>query len=328
MQFSTANDFLAFIGKNRPSLLIIRGQDDFAIDEAVARIWQYYPGFVIEKQEDLSQLAVSLNSFSLFSEKRLIFVPLVEALKEKEESLLAGYLKRPNPDIVVLIVTESAKGNPELENDACVLLLPKAAPWEKEAKIASWITLYLKERGYAIQSGVAARLAKGSHDNHALLVQELAKLMTYVGDKKEIGDVDVDTISTLDQEKTLWQLSDALLQTNASLALSTFSSLENQEIHSFVIVRHIRNTLHQAFVIASLAESGEPSGKIAERFAQLKGKLFEKAYATATRLGSSRLQRALLLIDKTQNALKDSVADEKTLLQTTLLKIKHALSTS
>src|ERR1700733_9507184 len=103
MLFSSSQEFAACVGQKRPPLIIIRGQDDFGIDEALERIWPLFSGYVVKKLVEPSELAAHVGSFSLFSEKRLLFLELEEALPEKEEALLCSYLKRPDPDMIILI---------------------------------------------------------------------------------------------------------------------------------------------------------------------------------------------------------------------------------
>src|SRR5262249_3378490 len=147
---------------------------------------------------------------------------------EKVEPLLR-YLARPDPLNVLVVIAESIKSSTELyrliEKEGVVVEFPKVAPWDKEAKLQVWVVNYLKDRKVKILPKVALKLARGISGGYTHFVQELEKLLAYIGLKNEITDDDLNAIATIDLQNTLWQLSDALFEQSGQALLLTLSSL-------------------------------------------------------------------------------------------------------
>jgi DNA polymerase III delta subunit len=329
MQLSSVQEFNAYVKKELPSVLLILGKETnrFSVEQALDHFFSELKGCAITKNP--TKLDDELFSPSFFKEKKVLFLDGVDGLKDKEQQLLVRFLKRPDPYITLVLTAEALKTTSELYKALEAYLIvqfPKETPWDKEAKITHWIEQFFKKRHVAIHSKLADTLAKTVKGDFHALMCELEKLYAYIGEAKEVTEKDVAAISTLWQENSLWQLTDALLQGTASTTLSLLKNIDQQDVYSLVVVRHLRNTLCQLLEIATRIEAREPN--ISEHYPKLKGKLFEKAHTNASKIGIHRLRLALSLVDGVEGDLKESAADETTLLQTLLLKLRHALFTS
>lgn len=259
--------------------------------------------------DDLSKASLeeALFSPSLFADT-LVVVEKAHELEDKALELIASFIKRPTPKISLILHSQKAL---DLPKELPVEVIGEVKPWDKQAKMATWIASYLKEQGVKASAQIASNLATRSASDRFLLSQELDKLITYVGDKKEVTQADVEAICTLEHNETIWQLTDAFLERNRQRALSLLKNLLDQEMSAYLIVRQLRNVCHQALMMLSLKDNGE---NVQEHFPQLRGKLFEKNFRLAQEAGSPYLTKALLHIDKTELALKDAPFDETLLL--------------
>lgn len=300
--------------------ILLCGSDRFAIDQALSILLKGAGVHTIVKNP--AKLAQTLAP-SFFTEKRLVCLDGIDSWKDKEQELVQSYLKNPDPSITLVII--ALKASSELSKCCSeVQEFEKQAPWEKEANTTAWIQAFFAERAVKIQPKLCQKLAASLSGDFHGLVNELEKLCTYV--KDEVTEQDIAAVSTLWSQHSLWQLSDAVISANSEGALSCLYSILKQDLYVLVVVRHLRSAIHQLLDIGSRIDAGQP--RIAEHYPKLKGRLFEKAYANAERLGSKRLKQALFLIDGTEAQLKDSPFDETALLQTLILKLRSALSTA
>lgn len=310
-----------------PQVIGLIGSDTFSIDQALTELFKQVPSHTVVKVP--SKLEELLFAPSFFKEPRLICLQGVDSWKEKEQGLVVQYLKRPDPSITLVIVAESIKPASDLYQALeryQIRNFAKETPWDKEARLCKWVEAFCKEKGKTITQRLCQQLVKGSRGEFHTLVHELDKLITYVGDAKEITESACVAISTLSEQNTLWQLSDAIIQGNLADALAILHNVDKQDVYSLIVVRHLRNSIHQLLEIASRIRSGQQN--IAEHYPKLKGRLFEKALSNAQRIGLARLKQALLAIDAVENKLKDAAASEITLLQTLIVKLRNALSTA
>lgn len=326
MQLSSLQEFTTLLKKGAPSILLLQGKESnqFTVEQALDEL---FSGRQVVKNP--TKLQDALFSPSFFKEQKIVYFDGVDAMKEKEQEELIRFIKKPDPYITLVLTAEALKASSPLYQaleSHVIVQFPKEAPWDKEAKVTLWIEQFFKKRSVAISSKLAQTLAKAVKGDFHALVQELEKLSTYIGEAKEVKEADIAAISTLWPQNSLWNLSDALLQGTSREALTLLKNIDQQELFCLIVVRHLRNSIHQLLEIASRIAVGEQ--EIASHYPKLKGKLFDKAYANANSFGITRLRNALCLIDAVESDLKESAADEKTLLQTLILKLRNALFTS
>lgn len=284
--------------------LLIQGGDAFDLETHLA---QFKPKTCDEDLRfdgaDLSAGALeeALFSPSFFSET-FVLIENGQDLSGKAQELVRAFAKKPSPKVWLLV---HATGKCPL--DMPVKEIAEVKPWDKQAKIVEWIQAYLKEK--KVHPQVPMMLA--TTQDRFLLRQELDKLLCYVGEAKEITPDDVQAISALDHEHTVWQLSDAFLSRDRAQAVTLLHQLLEQQVSSFLIVRQLRNACHQALMMLNVENPQE-------HFPQLRGKIFDKTYRLAKEAGSAFLTKALLRLDKAELALKDSPFDEEALLYETL----------
>jgi DNA polymerase III subunit delta len=329
MKYSTLGDFSSYLQKisvsDIPKSILLQGSDPFDIHEA-HRLFKECgyrlfgeKGITFSRAREIDQME-SLFSPSLFSRsKTVVVIEECDSLKAKEQEYLKRFLLRPSSDAFVLLKTSSTK----LEFSKLVqasLSLPEEKPWDKEAKVVSWILSFVQARGVSIDSSLAALIAKEGSTDRFFLQGELEKLILSIGERKKIEEKDIQAVLTLESKSTLWQLSDVYMQKNCRQAVQILQHLEEQEIHSFVIIRHLRHVVHQALQMKSLDDNGVSSAQIAEQFSQLKGKLFEKSFQRAKATCPFFLTKSLIFIDKAESLLKNSPFDEQAVLINLLMQ--------
>lgn len=292
--------------------ILIQGGDAFDLEAEVKKHSAdtlHFQGGEVKAGE----LEEALFTPSFFGDT-LIVIEDAQDLSEKALELVIAFSKKPTPKIALIL---HATCKSELSAHITPIEIQEVKPWEKQAKMADWIMTFLKGRGIKASPQVATFIAATGMADRFSLSQELEKLITYVGDKKEITLDDVQAIGALEHEHTVWQLTDAFLERNRVKAQMLLHELLEQDAAPFLIVRQLRNVCHQALMMLSLSESGHTN--IQEHFPQLRGKLFDKNFRLAKDAGSPYLKRMLLMLDQTERKLKDAPFDETALIMKVLL---------
>lgn len=256
----------------------------------------------------VAKLEEALFAQSLFG-KNYVVIEEAQDLKAKALDCVLSFVKQPSPHTILIM---QATKKTELAKHVACVEIAEIKPWDRQGKMAEWIIGYVNDRGLKIQPQLAHYLASFSGYDRFFFCQELEKLFCYIGDKTEITKEDCKAVCTLESEESLWVLSEAFLQKETARALKIFHHLLNRQVSSFVIIRTLRNACHQALLMCSLAQID--GFNVSEHFPQLKGSLFEKNFKIAKGAGADFLTKALLQLDKTEHALKDSPFDEETLL--------------
>lgn len=291
--------------------LLLQGGDAFDLESEIARFKPKTADICLRfqggelKPQALEELLFSPSFFS----ETFVVIENAQELGAKAQELVIAFAKKPMAK-VTLLVHVAAKS--DLGKYMEQVVLPEVKPWDKQGKIAEWIASYLKAQNIKVSPQVVAFIAATGTTDRFFLREELNKLIMYVGDKHEITMSDVKAISAFEHEETVWQLSDAFLQRDKQKSVKLLQHLLQQQVSPFLLVRQLRNSCHQALMMVSLQEAGVHN--VQEHFPQLRGGVFDKNFKLAKEAGRAFLTKSLLLLDKTERALKDSPFDESTLL--------------
>ncbi len=87
-----------------------------------------------------------------------------------------------------------------------------------------------------------------------------------------------------------------------------------------MLIRHVRSQLHISFRICSYLESGNEK-EIIKEFPYMKGKILERNIFLARHFGTSRFEKALVIIDEIDLLLKNSQAPFETVVDILCLKL-------
>lgn len=123
------------------------------------------------------------NTPPMMAERRVVVIRDVEAWKRKAKAKDAflGYLERPSPDTIVLLVQGAGEENEDKE------LAQRAATFFCEPlnadRAAKWVQHYAKRQQIAVEPGAAEHLVRVVGTDLAALAAEIAKLAALAGDE-------------------------------------------------------------------------------------------------------------------------------------------------
>ncbi len=96
---------------------------------------------------------------------------------------------------------------------------------------------------------------KAGYDTR-LLVQEVAKLATYLGDRREVTEEDVRLMVSPSRESAAWDLAEVLSQRDLAACLRLFRQLMFQKEKPFVLLMGIEGRIRDMLALRELMEAG------------------------------------------------------------------------
>jgi DNA polymerase-3 subunit delta len=319
----------------------IWGEDDYQKDDAVRQLVDAAldPGardFNLDTRRsaelDPEALGVLLSTPPMMAEKRVIVLRDVGALKKDARKVLDEYLKRPAPDLMLVMTAPAgSKADATLSASSTSLQFDLLTG----DRIPRWITHRAGEIGVKISEPAIELLQAAVGSDLHQLSGELDKLASYIeGNSEEIGEDAVAAVVGVRRGETQADLLDAVAERNAPLALGLISHVLGQPKTTGVSIVMALSTqmLAISWGRARLDEGLSRSRLSQEYFSLLKetgaftGRPWGSAAAVwaraAERWTRESLDRALDSLLEADVALKESrVSSEEQLLATVVLSL-------
>ena len=152
---------------------------------------------------------------SLFEDEEIV---IWNGLKNLSESVLEKnleYILNPSSKVFFLMGAEGIKGFSDFyqkaKKELVFLDFSEEKPWDKQKRVQQEMVQFVKKEGKNITPDVFARLVFLCGSDPLVLESELTKIMTYLGDRKEILEKDINAIASPSSIATGWQLSEGLV---------------------------------------------------------------------------------------------------------------------
>ncbi|MBS0624067.1 MAG: hypothetical protein JSS62_05530 [Verrucomicrobia bacterium] len=272
--------------------------------------------------QQLQEFFLEISTLSLFRTNRFVCLKNIESLKDDALSQLNQALRFLDPKLFVCLEASSLKGKFIQEFQVTGVVYQPAAekPWEAEKRLSEELCEYSARQAVVLPLEVAKALVAAVGAQRQLLIQEVEKLICYVGERKEIKQEDLRAISLVLPQKTLWQLTDALFADQTQQAWHILCELLQEQIAPLAIVSSLRTQTQTALHILQLDEE-KGAEAVRSHYPYLKGGLFDKKMALLRRYTKKRFMLLLHRLFEAECAMKDNIFDmnwplEKIILQT------------
>ncbi len=171
---------------------------------------------VVASEYDPNQLAAELGSRSLLAAERTIVLKRVDDLNADDQRVLAAALERlPDTTSVVLTCAQTSKGRkPRVAKELAEAVKQAgqavyvASPDRRD--LHQWITAEAERCGKTITRQAVALLQELSDDDVDMLVGEIEKVATYIGERGQIEQADVEAVGFSSQHGDIWNMMDAI----------------------------------------------------------------------------------------------------------------------
>jgi DNA polymerase-3 subunit delta len=202
------------------------GEKQDAIDELRSRLkgkhfeeQSFYAG-----ETPASAMVSVLQNGSLFSDCRLVFIKSAESLKKEEVNPLAAYMKEPQNDTTLILMSESVSLAKALES--AVPPANKRIFWELfENRKRDWVSGFFRREGYRIsEDGIEAILELVENNTDALR-RECSHLMLFVGKDRTLSDQDVEKWLSHTREESVFTLFSRIAEGDFSRSVEILHTL-------------------------------------------------------------------------------------------------------
>ena len=301
--------------KTKPSLYLLRGDDDARIKDVLA---DFMKGLGDPSMADLNtsrlngetlgfeMLQADALTIPFLADRRLIIVEnarslLAKAAKEGTERYLALFESLSESTALVFVVDdqlgkkrgarswENLKSYEWLskwieDNRAKAVIVDCLLPADED--MPAWIQRKAKEIGGAFRPDAAHLLASYIGNDTLQASQEVEKLITYVGERQVVEPDDV-SLLTHEQEGNIFAFTDALGERNAVKAMQEFQLLTEKSD-----VMELSGMIHRQFrLLIQAREIIDESGSVQQIEKELKVLNFvaRKLYIQAQRFNMRQL---------------------------------------
>ncbi|CDR34160.1 DNA polymerase III subunit delta [Criblamydia sequanensis] len=272
------------------------------------------PGFL--REELLSQ--------NLFSKRKTIVVDEAEKIPKPDIDLVIPFLEKRETNLSLVFFANSIRKDNRLykvvEKYGVILDLPEEKPWQKEKNITGWLIEMAEGYQKKLSFDGAKKITASLGLDKELLHSELEKLVSYVGEKKEIQLKDVLEVSFEIPSDTAWQLGEAIFQRKASEAHQIVSNLLKNGTPPLQILKQIRSQFQTDFQVASLLSQGKRKEDISLEFPYMKGFILDQ-HIKASYYGLESFKKGFLAIDASDLELRNSSIDPEFSIEKLVLNL-------
>ena len=165
-----------------------------------------------------------LNSIPLLSDKRLVVIRDVEKVSDEFKASLIKYIKKPSKSAYLILDAQNYSVLKDYDEVLNLINVRKLDP-PAGGPLSSWVRDYARESGKTITDDAILILRELEGNDLSYLSQELDKLITFVGVRKEIKSDDVEEIIGRSSVTSAFDIADAIGRKDTAGAIRITSSL-------------------------------------------------------------------------------------------------------
>jgi DNA polymerase III subunit delta len=269
----------------------------------------------------LEELINELNTTSLLMGRQVLYLDGIDKLKKNGLATLAEYVADPSPFAYLLLGASSSKNLGDLyakgKKELIVCDLAAEKPWDRKDRLKRALVDEATKAGKRLYGDAMEYLFENIGLNVPGLEQELVKLITYVGDRREITLQDMRILCGTQKSMTPWQLAEAIVwkenlpHTEEPIDLGMLLSLFSQ----------LRLQLQQGLILAVLVERGATQEEIVHYLSTIKSAVLDKMLPIVKQRRSTFFKHALDLLFDIELMTKNSSFEPGLFFDLILIKI-------
>ena len=306
---------------------LIGGTEPFLADEAVrsitdaigARHGPIARTLLHGDEADIKDVLDALRTRDLFNPCRLVVVSPADRFVDRHGAALAAYADAPAPDAYLLLTVTKVDARKKLPKTARKSdgLIACGRVYERD--VVPWIAARVRAMDRRIESPAAALLADFLGTDLGAIAGELDKLAIYLGDRKTITAADVNVVALRDRAREVYELTDAIGRRRPADVLAVLDRLLEAGEKAGRILYIVSAHLRRLWGAKELVHRGVPPPVAAHQVGV--NYFVEQFIAQAQGFRLAELRRACSALTACEAALKTSAADQRILLETTLLRL-------
>ncbi len=243
----SATEFLQQIDTKRihPNLLLL-GEETYYHDLIVAEVkrtlfdeshaeFSTFQFFLT--QTPLKEAIEAASTRSLLSTRKVVVIRELDYLrenqiKEEDHGLLERYLKDPNPDTILIIAAE------KLDRRRALTKMMERHCWTIDcarlplAETFPWVSGEAARKGVRIDPYAVRELVDAVGSNLTMLQQEVEKLVSFVGERRQILVDDVEMLLFRTRARSVFDLVDAINRRDQKSSIAILDNLFENDLEA------------------------------------------------------------------------------------------------
>lgn len=341
---------------NVPPILFIFGEEDFLIEESLAKLIAYllptehsrYDFDMLDGDDTSQNIIVSkASSYPMANDRRVVVVRRVEKLftsrskKPDKNSPISSYLKNPSPSTVLIFVSNTDaftgisaglkgknidKAKKQIENAKFPYneILSKYEwiefPKIWESNLPSWISQRVKSYGKTISQDAVELLFAQTPPSLRDLSNEIEKICLFIQDQKNISVEDVGKIAGSSRSNNVFELQNAVGERNLKKSLTILYNMLASEKQEMLIITMLTRYFLAVWKLQEAAAATNNNSELAGKVGV--NPFFLKDYrAAASKYSPTMVNNAIIALCDADLELKSSGFDNLLTMQNLLTKI-------
>lgn len=175
-------------------------------------------------EKEFTKILDSFNTLPFISKKRLVAIKDIDKLSTKEKKSVLKYLKSPQDSTILVLETSSNNFDKFLE-ETSKFTKPIKCNRLKEKELDLWIKKEFAVHHKKISPALAGFVRELVGDDLFLLKNEIAKIISFLGDSNEVTERHLEAILRKTTHRTAFDLMGFILGKRVEEALSLVDSL-------------------------------------------------------------------------------------------------------
>jgi DNA polymerase-3 subunit delta len=241
--------------------------------------------------------------------------------KQEEADTFGDYLATGIPETTVLVMTEGviSGDNPVLKSLAGKATV-RNFPLPRDAKLRGWVQKKVKEEGGAISSQAVYLLARLVGSNLWIMASEIEKLIIYTSGRK-IEEEDVKTLVGYNQEATVFNMIDAILEFRAERAEQMLDQLFRSGVAPVYLLFMLARQAQLIVRAKELTRKRHTNREMQGRLGMKSEWVLRKTLEQASRYSMPRLREVYQRLLDTDVSIKTGRSDPELALYTLVVEL-------
>ena len=294
-------------------------------EQVAARIDFFYPNstFTTKEATPIGHLIDELNTISLFEKNRIVFYDSIQSIKKEELSSLTRYFANPASFTYLLLGISQTKMAQEIYMEGKKHIIScdftEEKPWDRKERLKNYLRRFVAARKKKCSLLLIEQLLEKRGMDLAILEQDLEKIITFIGERLHIEELDLATICNDQKLANLWQLSDGILFSKQKILFD--SEIDISCLLS--LIGQMRLQLQRSLEIRILLEKKMSHAEICLKFHTIKKSSLEKLFSFTLEREEKWLIQALHHLFQIEMLAKNSAATPAVLLHMLNCQLSH-----
>jgi DNA polymerase-3 subunit delta len=222
----------------------------------------------LEGKQSTDKIIDACETMPVLSERKLVVIKnsgLFKAQKKDKDDSIIKFLNRLPEHICLIFVENEVDKRLKLFTTIKKSGLAVEFAYQKPNALVKWAIKVFKASGKEIDQTTASMLINGLEPGMTDILNEINKLINYLGDRKKVTMQDIETVCTKSIKSRIFDITDAVAEKNPEKAMGLLNDLlmlkePVQKIY-FMITRQLRQVLQ----VKLLSEQGFSQKEIASQ---------------------------------------------------------------